>query len=347
MAEPRVSVVMPVRNGGRHLKAAVESILTQTIGELELIFVDDGSDDGTPAELQRYAERDSRVRVLSQPPLGLAAASNTGWQAARAPIVARMDADDVALPERLARQLEALEAQPELALVGSAVTVIDEDGRRLTSISYPQLPHEIRERLAVGNPLAHPTVMMRREALEHVGGYRASFAYAEDYDLWLRLSERYELSNLAEELLCYRLHPRQVTGSDFEQQVVSIVVAKELARLRRSGAEEPALPERIDRAFVAALGVSDGELALEAARTAATWSDFLFAAGRREEAAAGIQAARAVARTPRALGLLDRRQAREAFRMGRRGEAVRALVRSARRDPSGLVRALLARGRHP
>jgi glycosyltransferase involved in cell wall biosynthesis len=343
MGVPRVSVVMAVRNGERHLEEAVESILAQTLGELELIVIDDGSDDETPGILRRLAERDSRMRVLSQSPRGQVAALNLGWRSARAPIVARMDADDIAAPERLALQAAALGANPELALVGSAVTVIDEHGRSLTTISYPCSPNEVRERLGTSNPFAHPAVTVRRTALERAAGYRAAFAPAEDYDLWLRLGETDELANLEEALLSYRIHGGQLTGSDLEQQVVSVIAARELAALRRAGKDEPALPERIDRPFLAALGIGDDVLALEIARAAATRSDFLIAAGRTDEAVRTIDEARAIVHSRRALGLLDRRAARDSFRTGRRGLASRALFSSLRRDPVALLRATLAR----
>ncbi|WP_123400771.1 glycosyltransferase [Inmirania thermothiophila] len=185
---PRVSVVMPVRDGGAALAAAVESILAQTLGELELIVVDDGSRDGAPGRLPR----DARLRVVPAAGRGIVAALNTGIALARAPLVARMDADDLAHPERLARQLAWLEACPEAGICGAQVEIVTDAGppgggfRRYRDwLNGLRSPAAIAREIFVESPIPHPTAVIRRAVLERLGGYR-EVPWPEDYDLWLR-----------------------------------------------------------------------------------------------------------------------------------------------------------------
>ncbi len=181
---PRVSVVMPVRDGERFLREALDSTLAQTLDDLELIVVDDGSTDATPAILAEAAQRDSRVRVQRQEPGGLTVALNAGCALARAPLIARMDADDVMLPDRLERQVAYLDAHPDVALLGGGIVLVDETGREIDrEPGRPQLDFLVR------NELTHATVMMRADAFRALGGYRLD--QSEDYDLWLRFDERY------------------------------------------------------------------------------------------------------------------------------------------------------------
>jgi glycosyltransferase involved in cell wall biosynthesis len=270
MPMPLVSVVMPVRNGAAHLAEAVDSILAQSLAALELIVVDDGSTDRTPAILQEAAARDPRLRVESRPAGGIVAALNEGLALARSPLIARMDADDVAEPNRLVRQVEALEANPSVALLGSAYRVIDRDGRPLRTVDLPTSAEEVRAALPRSNCIAHPTVLMRREAVLAAGGYRAAFPYCEDYDLWLRLSERADLINLPDRLLRYREHAGQSTIRDLEARVSGEVRAVGAALRRRRGLAEapetPALPADLARrAFdVAAGALGEGKPSIAA-----------------------------------------------------------------------------------
>jgi len=236
---PRVSVVLAVRDGALYLPRAVESILGQTLRELELIAVDDGSSDATPELLRRAESADPRVRVLRQAPAGLVAALNRGCAAAAAPYLARMDADDIAFPDRLARQAEFLDHHPGAALVGSAVVRIDAAGREVKRTVCPTTHAEIVSELERYNCFTHSTIMMRADRLAAVGGYRAAYLHAEDYDLWLRLAERGELANLSDPLLYYRVYPDQVSIRHIEQQVISSVGARAAARVRRTTGADP------------------------------------------------------------------------------------------------------------
>jgi glycosyltransferase involved in cell wall biosynthesis len=208
---PTISVVMPVYNSQGYLAAAVESILAQTFSEFELVAVDDGSTDGSLATLERLASGDTRIRIISRPNTGIVGALNDGLTAARGELVARMDADDVAMPDRFERQLHHLSAHPDCVAVGSAVLRIDPDGDPIC-IQPWALAHEEIDRLllAGGGGLAHPTAMIRTAAIRQVGGYRREYEWVEDKDLWLRLAEIGRLANLPEPLLKYRLHENSV-----------------------------------------------------------------------------------------------------------------------------------------
>src|SRR5437762_180743 len=190
---PSVSVVLAVHNGGRYLCNAIKSILVQDFQNFELLVVDDGSSDETADLLASVA--DSRVRVLRQEKcLGLTASLRWAMDEARGEFVARLDADDEARPDRLTKQVAYLEARPEVALVGSGVTLVDDDGAVVGVHLYPR-HHEglVRALERLLNPLPHSTIMFRREAVMATGGYRRYFAKAQDYDLVIRLSERHRL----------------------------------------------------------------------------------------------------------------------------------------------------------
>lgn len=200
-----VSVVMPVFNGERYLQEALDSVLGQTWTDLELVVVDDGSTDGTAEILRRQS--DDRVRVLSQRNTGIAGALNAGIKAARGRYVARMDADDRSLPDRLSRQLGRLELEPDLALLGASFYSISDDGHRLDLVPTLLADEELRRDLFVRCPFGHGTVVARRQVLLEVGGYDARAVPAEDYDLWSRVMAAHRVANLPEALYEYRVHP--------------------------------------------------------------------------------------------------------------------------------------------
>jgi glycosyltransferase involved in cell wall biosynthesis len=200
---------MAVKDGAPWIRVALESVLAQTAGDLELIVIDDGSTDGTPAVLA--AARDPRLRVERRERRGLTAALNTALGLARAPLVARLDADDVALPERLARQRAYLEAHPEVGLLGSAAREEDAAGRELRLVHPPTADRAIRRALIRANPFVHSSVMMRRTLCVEVGGYDERLPVAQDYDLWMRLARVTRLANLDEVLVVRRLVPGRVS----------------------------------------------------------------------------------------------------------------------------------------
>ncbi len=244
---------MSVYNGERFLREAIESILSQTFRDFEFIIVNDGSTDGTAAILDSYATSDPRVRVCHQENRGAAASWNRGCSSAQGKYIARMDADDIAIKDRLSRQIEFLENHHEVGVLGSAVEFIDNTGKTLWNCPYPEEDHDIRSALLHWCPFAHPAVVMRRETFSSVGGYRNAFADAADYDLWTRIADRYQLANLAEVLVKYRIHPAQVSCSKMRQQCFAILAIQTLASARMAGKPEPVIsgesitPELLER----------------------------------------------------------------------------------------------------
>lgn len=205
MGSPRVSVVMSVYNGEKYLAEAVESILSQTFRDFEFIIIDDGSTDGTADVLSRYQQEDDRIRVYHQENQGEVASANRGCQLAQGEYIARMDHDDMSLPERLARQLGHLEAHPEIGILGTWIQEIDSRGRRRITRRLPTMPRVIGWSLCFESCLANPAVMMRRDVTERLGFYRAEATYAADYDLWARAVPITQLANIPEVLLHYRV----------------------------------------------------------------------------------------------------------------------------------------------
>jgi len=236
-----VTVLMPVYNGAAYLEAAIESIRRQTHSDFEFLIVDDGSTDGSSDILQGFAARDPRICIIYGRHEGIAAARNRGLALARGTVIVCMDHDDVAMPERIERQLAYLAEHPEVAAVGSALRLINKDGDPIAPpTKYPLLSEEIREGLLSGYcMLGQPTVAMRREAAIAVGGYRRAFDPADDYDLWLRLSERYALANMPDVLVDYRWHGNNTTARRRRKQALCAHIAKLAAAERRLGLPDP------------------------------------------------------------------------------------------------------------
>jgi glycosyltransferase involved in cell wall biosynthesis len=230
---------MAVYNGEPYVREAIDSVLAQTFQDFEVVIVDDGSDDGTPRLLHDLAERDSRVRVHRQPNEGRARSLNTAIALARAPFIARLDADDVAAPRRFELQVEALRADPELALVGGAATMIAADGHPIADVQYPLTDAAIRTAFIHSCPFVHSAVMFRADAVRSVGAYRPVFREAEDLDLWLRLADRYRLANLADIVVRYRLHGGQATMQNLADQANAVVAARLSAAARSQSIPDP------------------------------------------------------------------------------------------------------------
>jgi GT2 family glycosyltransferase len=231
---------MPVRSGERWLNDAVASVLSQTLAELELIIVDDGSSDGVARQIEALASRDRRIRVCRQDRLGLVAALNKGLSLARAPLLARLDADDLAHQQRLERQVKFLAEHAGVGVVGTWTIEIDASGGHLKTRRPPCDPEALRQLLSRGNPFVHSSIMGRTELLRALGGYRAAFEAAEDYDLWLRVAEVSQLANLNETLTYYRVHSDGVSANGALRQSFSVRLAQRAAAARLAQLPDPA-----------------------------------------------------------------------------------------------------------
>jgi hypothetical protein len=255
-ANVAVSVILPARNAERWLLGALVSLQAQTFLDFEIIVVDDHSADATPALARAFATTDPRVRLVLNNGRGLVAALTTGISNARAPLIARMDADDLARPERLAKQVAFLAVRPEIALVGTQVQPIDAQGLSIGGSSgFPTAPKAMSDALINrGCVIRHPTVLMRRAALEAVGGYRSATEQAEDFDLWLRLDEKYQLANLPDVLLDYRVHSGQISHGLNWRQRFARDAALVAAFARRAGEVDPL------SSFAAPFDLEDPEL---------------------------------------------------------------------------------------
>jgi len=212
MISPDVSVLMCVRDGAPWVGDAVQSVLDQRGVHLELIVIDDGSVDATPALLG--AIRDPRLRVERRPPAGLTPSLNRAIALARAPLLARLDADDMALPERLALQKGFLDAHPAVGLLGTGAREVDAAGCGVGVVAPPAEDRDIRRALIRRNPFVHSSVVIRRRVLDEVGGgYDARLPVAQDYELWMRMSRVTRLANLREPLVVRRLLPGRVSAA--------------------------------------------------------------------------------------------------------------------------------------
>lgn len=229
---------MPVHNRGRYVEQACTSILNQSFRDFELIVIDDGSTDDSVRRLRVLAARDPRLVLIVRENRGLISSRNELLTLSRAPLLAWMDSDDYALPERLMRQVECFDADPDLVCVGSAVLEIDPDGEPLGRILYPAEHPHIERDLRRGGAMRFPSTMMKRQSVIEVGGFREPFRMGEDLDLFLRLSEMGRLANLSTILLHYRLHPENVSGSFSTHWIVYRDTILALAKERREGGKD-------------------------------------------------------------------------------------------------------------
>jgi len=217
---PAISVVMPVYNTERYLKYALASVLAQTFTDYEFIILDDGSTDSSVHIIQEYAENDERIRFFPLEHRGYVSLLRRGLNHCRGEFVARMDSDDISMPDRFEKQVNFLRANSDVVAVGSQITIIDPYGSRVEKpvhkLCHPEIEKELLD--GVGWALVHPAVLMRRDALMKVGGYREDLMVSEDLDLFLRLAEVGKLANLPDVLLQYRQHLQSVNYTKYEQQ---------------------------------------------------------------------------------------------------------------------------------
>lgn len=214
---PRVSVLLPVHNGERYLVASLDSVLRQSFADFEVLVLDDGSTDRSLEIVAGYS--DPRIRVVRNADnLGLVPTLNRGLAEARGVYLARHDADDIALPDRFAKQVQALDARPATLVVGTWLQLIDADGRLLDVWRYPSHPLAVEWTLHFDSAVGHPSAMYRTDAVRDAGGYDGAYPYAEDFDLWSRMSRAGDVSNLPQVLEQYRLHDASLSGTHAREQ---------------------------------------------------------------------------------------------------------------------------------
>ena len=203
MTNPKITVLMSVYNGEKHLHEAIDSILNQTCKDFEFLIINDGSTDRTAHILQNY--NDPRIKIINnEENMGLVKSLNKGLSMARGEYIARMDADDISLPERIAKQVQYMDEHPEVGILGTWIECIAENVINQNRY-FPSTPGFTGWTLFFDNCIAHPTVMMRRNVIESLGFYRSKFLHSEDYDLWTRANGVTQLTNLPHALLRYRI----------------------------------------------------------------------------------------------------------------------------------------------
>jgi glycosyltransferase involved in cell wall biosynthesis len=229
---PRVSVLIGCWNNAATLPRAIDSILAQTVSELELTVVDDGSTDETPDLVSRIA--DPRLRYLPLDHMGISSSLNRGLSEARAPVIAVQDADDFSEPERLERELEVLERLPKVAVVGARMREIGPDGEELRPRTA-FATGEVNRALLRFNPIPNSVAAFRRAAALEVGGYDPRYRYAMDHDLWLRIADRHAIFTLDEVLAVRMMSGANVAArSERAQLAETIRIRAQTLRRRRS-----------------------------------------------------------------------------------------------------------------
>lgn len=259
-SQTELSVLLPVYNCAQFLDEAIQSIRQQPIRCMEIVIVDDGSNDSSSHIIAQHEQSDPRVQCVRIENSGIATALNCGLQHCRGEFVARMDGDDVSEEGRLHAQIEFLRKYGQVGVVGTWAQVIDEAGAGNGSITLPAEHGEIVKQLRVGSySMLHPTLMFRRRVLEEIGGYDAQFRYAEDLDLLLRLSERTQLANIPELLLRYRRRRASMSDVGLNQYPHWDFRALECAKARGSHIRDKSLAASAER--VSWTELSKGDIA--------------------------------------------------------------------------------------
>ncbi len=235
MKEPEVTVLMAVHNDGRYIKKAVQSIMDQTFEDFEFLIIDDGSSDDSIEILKGF--NDPRIRLISnEKNMGFTRTLNRGLSLARGRYIARMDADDLSLPTRLQEQVAFVKKNPSYGLVGTSYRYIDEQGRQIIEKKLARTNREIKKALLKTNQFAHASVMFTAQAIETVGPYRDFFTYSQDYDLFLRISEKFHVYNIPAILMEWRvrLNSASVKYRTLQQRFAQIALLCSLER-RKTG----------------------------------------------------------------------------------------------------------------
>lgn len=222
--KPILSVVMAVKNGLPFLKEAAESILAQTYKDFEFIIIDDASSDDSLVYLKGL--KDKRIKVIkNKKNLGLAASLNIGLKAAKGEYIARMDADDISLPQRFEKQINFFKAHKDYILVGAQVMWMDKNNKLISGFDVPLKDEDIRKKLIIRNQFHHAAVMFRKNDIEKIGSYRNNLDGIEDYDLWFRVIKKGKVANLPERLVKRRIHQKALTQKNhFKTELLALKV---------------------------------------------------------------------------------------------------------------------------
>ena len=326
---PLTSVVMTVLNGERFLREAIDSILSQTFSDFEFIIINDGSTDGTAAILDSYARSDSRVRVYHGEHKGRVESLNRGCGLAQGKYIALMDADDVSTPDRLERQIGFLESHEKVGLLGGAFEGIDDQGRWVFLEQLPLEDEPIRAAFrSFSFPICQPAVLMRKQAFDATGGYRAQFLNGEDYDLFYRIIERWRVANLPDVVLRKRIHSNQFSVGHLRQSILSLLASHAMSVAGQRGAVEPPCEVAvISEGFLEKLGVSRTSIQEALVSAYAFYIDYMSRASQDDEVLRLVEELIDLSRTcPVNKSVLSNAMLRAARIHYRRGSPVRALV---------------------
>lgn len=214
-----VSAVMSVYNGEKFLAAALSSLRAQTLQDFECIVVNDGSTDGTSGILREIASSDSRFLIIEQTNQGLTAGLIRGCREAKGKYIARLDADDIASPDRFARQCEYMDTHPEIAACGCLGWYIDENGKTVGEKNLPTDYDAVKRKLLTNNQFIHSGLFFRAAVFRAGGGYRPDFKKSQDYELMLRLAARHPVVNLPERLIYWRVRADSLSWKDKRQEI--------------------------------------------------------------------------------------------------------------------------------
>jgi hypothetical protein len=276
MNSPTVSVIMTVFNGDKFLAETIESVLNQSFRDFEFLVVDDGSTDATADILSKYVHRDGRIRVLGDGKRGRSASLNLAISLANGKYVANTDADDLSMPRRIEEQVAFMERNPEVGVLGSAYELVTESGVVIDTVGHPLEDSQIRSVMLRYNPICHSSVILRKDIVLATTGYRSTFEPSEDYDLWLRMSERSRLANLDNVLVRYRLHGNQLSIRKIEHQTLCVLAASAAAEQRRRGKCDPFDDnQEITLEIVESLGVTPEKMRAAFAGAYGWWSALL------------------------------------------------------------------------
>ncbi len=223
---PQISVIMSVYNEERYLRQAIESILNQTLPDFEFIIVNDASTDSSLEIIQSYDDR--RIRMINNKTnIGLTRSLNIAIEQAQEKLIARQDADDISLPNRLEEQFRYFKLHPETALLGTSIYIIDEDGKRQGKRILSEDPSRNNFQ---GGLFAHGSAMFQTEIVRRLGGYNELFRYSQDYELWLRIAKHYQVRGLPQVLYMLRLHEESIQFGKKEESALYHLMALRITR---------------------------------------------------------------------------------------------------------------------